>query len=111
MAGNILELTADNWQKEVVHGDSPVVVEFWAPGCGPCMKLSAVLDKLAEQFAGRAKFGKVDVSAEMDLSSQYGIWGVPVVLIFNRNTKPVYERKGFVPESDLAKAVDDVLAN
>jgi thioredoxin 1 len=73
------------------------------------VKLSAIVDSLAGQFAGRVKVGKVDVSENFELASEYSIYGVPRVLIFNKNAKPVHDVKGLVPESDLVKLLNGVL--
>jgi thioredoxin 1 len=75
------------------------------------MKLAKVLDSLAGQFAGRARMGKVNVSEEQDIAGEYGIWGLPRLLIFNRNSKPVHDFKGPVPESELTKVINDLLAS
>lgn len=73
------------------------------------MKLSPIMDSIAGQFAGRVKVGKVDVSENFELASQFNIYSVPRVMIFNKNPKPVHELKGLVPEAEIAKLLNGVL--
>ncbi len=74
MAGtNVLTFTTDNWEKEVAQSEQPVVVDFWAPWCGPCRQLTPIIDKLAEQFAGRVKVGKLNVDDAQEIAIKYGL--------------------------------------
>ena len=72
------------------------------------MKLSAIIDGIAGQFAGRAKMAKVDVSENLELASEYNIYNIPRVLIFNRSAKPTHQLKGVVPQTELVKLLNEV---
>ena len=73
------------------------------------MKLSATVDSLAGQFAGRVKVGKVNVSENFELASEYNIYSVPRLLLFNKNRKPLHEVRGLVSESEIVKLLNQVV--
>ena len=79
-SANVVELTTDNWEQEVVNSDKPVLVDFWAPWCGPCRALAPTIDKLAAQFAGKVKVGKLNTDDSPDVAVRYAISGIPQVL-------------------------------
>src|SRR5262249_8383584 len=72
-SSNVMTFTNDNWQQEVVQSDIPVVVDFWAPWCGPCRMMSPTIDKLAEQVAGKVKIGKLKFEENQELAMLYAI--------------------------------------
>ena len=111
-SANVKEFTADNWQAEVLDSDQPVVVDFWAPWCGPCRMLTPIIDRLAEQFAGKVKVGKVNTDNNQDVAVRYGISGIPQVFIFTGKgggDQPKERFVGFQSEADLTKAINRVL--
>jgi thioredoxin 1 len=81
-ADNILTLTKENFEKEVLQSAQPVLVDFWAQWCGPCKALAPVLDELAGEYNGRIKIGKVNVDDDQELASQFGIRSIPTLLLF-----------------------------
>ena len=106
---NAIEITADNFESEVLQADIPVVVDFWAPWCGPCHMISPILESLAEKYAGKFKLGKVNLDEHPQLAAQYGIRSIPAVFIFKDGQ--VAERViGVQPEQHLAALIDRVLA-
>jgi thioredoxin 1 len=110
MAGtNVLQFNSDNWQKEVEQSDQPVVVDFWAPWCGPCRTLGPSIDKLATQFAGRVKVGKLNVDDAPDVATKFGVTSIPRVFVFKGGDKPVKQVVGLVSEGELVKMVNSVL--
>jgi thioredoxin 1 len=110
MAGtNVQELTSDNWQTEVAESSVPVLVDFWAPWCGPCRMLSPTIDKLATTYSGRVKVAKLNVDDAGDIAAKYGITSIPRVLVFKGGDKPRRSIVGLVSEGELAKAIDGVL--
>jgi thioredoxin 1 len=112
MAGaNVLEFTTANWEQEVAKSDVPVLVDFWAPWCGPCRALAPTIDKLATQYAGRLKVGKLNTDDNGDLAVKYGISGIPQVLLFKGGDQPKEKLVGLQSESALVKVIDRLLAS
>jgi thioredoxin 1 len=81
---DIIELEDQTFDREVTQADVPVLVDFYAPWCGPCRMLAPVLDALAPRFAGRVKFAKVNVDRAPGLAMRYRVTGVPTLIIFKR---------------------------
>src|SRR5436853_3284852 len=110
MAGaNVLEFTSDNWVQEVEQSDQPVVVDFWAPWCGPCRMLSPIIDRIATQFAGKVKVGKLNVDDAQDVATKYGVTSIPRVFIFKGGDKPRRSIVGLTSEQELVKAINAVV--
>jgi len=80
---NMLELTEDSFETEVIQAAVPVVVDFYAPWCGPCKMLAPVLEQLAGEFAGRLKFAKANVDETPDLAANFEVSGVPTLIFFH----------------------------
>lgn len=88
MAGkNIIELTDGNFDAEVLKSDVPVLVDFTATWCGPCKVLAPIVEKLADEFAGKFKVGKLDIDSAPGVTQRYGVRGVPTVIIFKGGEK------------------------
>jgi thioredoxin 1 len=108
-SANVLELTTENWEKEVVQSPIPVLVDFWAVWCGPCRRLSPTIDKIADQFAGKVKVGKLNTDDQPDLAVRYGVSALPQLLIFKGGEEPVDKAVGAQPEAALVKMLNRVL--
>ena len=106
---NVMEFTTQNWEQEVVKSDKPVLVDFWAPWCGPCRQLAPTIESLAEKYAGRIKVGKVNTDDNQELAVKFGISGIPQVLIFKGGEEPQAKVVGLVAERELVKHIDRVL--
>ena len=95
-----ITLTKTNFETEVLKSDKPVLVDFWAPWCGPCRMLAPVLAEVAAEKGDKIKVGKVNVDEEPDLAAKYGISGIPAVLLF-KDGKVVATSVGFKPKPEL----------
>ena len=94
-----------NFELEVLKAEGPVLVDFWAPWCGPCKMITPVLEKLAERFDGKLKICKVNTDESPETPGKLGITGIPTLIIFKDGTEQ--ERiVGFRPEPELAAAVE-----
>jgi len=106
MAGqNVIELTDDNFEQEVLKSDVPVLVDFWAEWCMPCKMLSPTIDKLAKDYAGKVKVGKVDTDSCRDTAIKYSISNIPTVILFNGGEMS-QRFVGLRPEKDFKEALD-----
>ncbi len=109
MAGNMLSLTSENFEQQVVKSAQPVLVDFWAEWCGPCKSIAPILDTLAKQYEGKMSFGKVNVDDAPQLASDYNISSIPTLLIF-KNGQIVEQVVGLRSERDLKAKLDAALA-
>jgi len=83
MAGaNVVELTEDNFDQEVLQSSLPVLVDLWAPWCGPCLMIAPVVEELAGEVAGKAKVGKLNVDEAPGIAARYNVRAIPNILIF-----------------------------
>ena len=105
MAENVLELTDTNFEAEVLKSDKPVLVDFWAEWCMPCRMLGPTIEKLAKDYAGKVKVGKVDTDSNRDVSMRYGISAIPTVILF-RDGKVAQKFVGLRQEKEFKEVLD-----
>jgi len=84
MSQFVAEVSDSNWETEVIQSDTPVLVDFWAPWCGPCRMLAPTVEQVAEKYQGKAKVVKLNVDENVEISGKYGIRGIPTLVLFNR---------------------------
>ena len=93
-------ITQENFEREVLQSDQPVLVDFWASWCGPCRMLAPIIEELAHEQAGKAKVGKVNVDEQPGLAAQFRIASIPTVMVF-KGGKPVETLVGVRPKAEL----------
>ncbi len=102
MAGNHIEVFTDtNFEQEVLKSDKPVLVDFWAEWCAPCRMIAPAVESVAQQFAQRAKVGKLNVDENQSVTSRYNIRGIPTLLLF---------KDGEIQEQIVGATSKDVIA-
>ena len=106
---DVLETGEDSFEADVLKSDTPVLVDFWAPWCGPCKMVAPVVEELAGDYDGKLKVVKVNVDDNPGLSVKYQVRGIPTLLIFNEG-EVAQQVVGYVPKAALAEKVDAVLA-
>lgn len=104
----IVELNNSSFESEVLKSNKPVLVDFWAPWCGPCKALAPVIDEISTEYADKLKVGKVNVDDNPEISMQYGIRSIPTLIVFKDGE--VFEQViGAVPKSEIEKVVQKAL--
>ncbi len=108
MAENLIEFTDDNFDTEVLKSNLPVLVDFWAEWCGPCKMITPIVEEIASDYAGKVKVGKVNVDFNNQVAMQYGIRGIPALLVF-KGGAVANQIVGAVPKNDITQNLDEVI--
>lgn len=103
-----VHLTQSNWEEEVLNSDIPVLVDFWAPWCGPCRMVAPVVAEIAEEYKGKVKVGKLNTDEEPEIAVRYGIMSIPTLMIF-KNGEVVDQIIGAVPKEYLLEKIQQAL--
>jgi len=106
---NAASVTVDSFEKEVLQSSMPVLVDFWAPWCGPCQMLGPTIDELAGEYDGKAKVVKVNVDENQQLASKYGVRGIPTIVFF-KNGKEADRAVGVQSKQSLAHRLDKAVS-
>ena len=108
MAENLIEFTDDNFDTEVLKSNLPVLVDFWAEWCGPCKMIAPIIEEIAGDYAGKVKVGKVNVDFNNQVAMQYGIRGIPALLVF-KGGSVANQIVGAVPKNNITQILDEVI--
>jgi len=108
MAENLIEFTDDNFDTEVLKSNLPVLVDFWAEWCGPCKMIAPIVEEIASDYAGKVKVGKVNVDFNNQVAMQYGIRGIPALLVF-KGGAVANQIVGAVPKNNITQILDEVI--
>lgn len=107
MGKNIVEVNESNFKEEVLNADVPVVVDFWAPWCGPCKMIAPVLEELGADFDGKVKIAKVNVDNNQSLAKEYRISSIPNLVFFN-DGEIADRHVGFAAKDALASKIENL---
>ncbi|UCG35311.1 MAG: thioredoxin [Candidatus Omnitrophota bacterium] len=104
-----VKVTAQNFQEEVINSPLPVLVDFWAPWCGPCKMIAPYLEELAEKYDGKIKVAKINVDEAAELATQFAIMSIPALLIF-KDGKVMEKTTGVMSKEELERFISSYIA-
>lgn len=107
-ADNIVQISDDTFESEVLQSPVPVLIDFWAPWCGPCRAIAPIVDQLADEYAGKLKVVKMNVDDNPRTPANYGVRGIPNLILF-KDGKVEQQIVGAVPKAHLVKAISTVV--
>lgn len=99
-----LKITSENFEREVLKSDKPVLIDFWAPWCGPCRMLSPTITEIAEEYKDKVKVGKVNVDEQGDLASMFRVSSIPLLVVM-KDGKVVNSAVGVRPKDQIVKMI------
>ena len=103
-----IAITTDNFQSEVLDSPIPVLIDFWAPWCGPCKMIAPLLDQIGDEYSGRVKIGKINVDEDSALAEQHGVTSIPTLFIY-RNGALAGQRTGAALKHEIVALFKDLL--
>ena len=108
MAGNVIELTDATFDETVHSSDVPVLVDFWAPWCGPCKMIAPLIQEIADEYTDKAKICKLNTDDARDSAMEFGISAIPTIILF-KDGQVQKKWVGLTSKKDLAEAIDELL--
>lgn len=109
MAQHTIAITDETFEQEVLQSEVPVLVDFWAPWCGPCKMIGPILEEYAKDNAGRIKIVKLNVDEQQRWAGQFGVMSIPTMILFHKG-QTVGQMVGFRPKNDMYKVLDNALS-
>jgi thioredoxin 1 len=108
MAGDVIELTDADFDEAIHKSDVPVLVDFWAPWCGPCKMMAPIIEEVAKDYKGKAKVGKLNTDDARDSAMEFGISAIPTLILF-KDGQVQKKWVGLTSKKDLSAAINDLL--
>ena len=108
MAENVVEITDANFDTEVINSTLPVLVDFWAQWCGPCLMMAPTIEDLAQEYEGKVKVGKLDTDSNHNTAVKFGISAIPTTILF-RNGQAIKTIVGLSSKKDMKAALDEIV--
>ena len=106
----VTSINDTEFQTYVLESETPVVVDFWAPWCGPCRMVSPIVEELSAEYGGKVRFAKMNIDDNDSVSSQFGIFSIPTLIVFNGG-REINRHVGFAPKEQLKRQIDRSLAS
>ena len=106
MSGNLVEFTDQNFDAEALKADKPVLVDFWAPWCGPCRMVGPIIEELATSYAGKMKVGTLNTDENPGIATRYGVMSIPTILLFQAG-EIVDRVVGAVPRKEFERMINE----
>ena len=104
MGKKTFEVTAQNFETEVLQSSKPVLIDFWAEWCGPCKQIAPIVDDLANEFESQLKVGKLDADEHHEILEQYGVMAIPTLILF-KDGEPIERLQGYKPKRVIKKTL------
>ncbi|MBU4148965.1 MAG: thioredoxin [Candidatus Omnitrophica bacterium] len=109
MGGDMLELTKDNFEKEVLNSSIPVIVDFWAAWCMPCKMIARIVEEVSNEYAGRCKVARLNIDDAMEIATRFGVMNIPTIIFFKGGSE--FSRViGVVSKDTIAGKINEAIA-